>query len=89
METSTRECHCLHCAAVLPASDLADGWCSACGKRLPSSVQATKKGPDGYAATLPAGDPPESAWDLNRVLCGGAIIALASMLAVVFLSNVF
>jgi hypothetical protein len=79
METTCHEMHCLHCAAVLPSSDLADGWCSACGKRLPSSIQASRS----YAATLPAGDP-EAGLDLNRLVCGGVIIVLTCLVAGIF-----
>lgn len=80
METTCHEMHCLHCAAVLPSNDLAEGWCNACGKRLPSSIQASRS----YAATLPAGDPASEGLDLNRLVCGGVIIVLSSLVAGVF-----
>jgi len=84
METTCHELHCLHCTAILPASDVAEGWCNACGKRLPSSVQATRS----YAATLPAGDP-EAGLDVNRLVCGGVIIVLTCLVAGIFVFGAF
>lgn len=80
METTAHELHCLHCTATLSATDVAEGWCNACGKRLPGSVQTTRS----YAATLPAGDPETEGMDMNRMVCGAVIILLSSLVAGIF-----
>lgn len=85
METTSHELHCLHCDAVLPTNDIAEGWCNACGKRLPSSIQASRS----YAASLPPGDPETEGLDLHRLVCGGTIVILSGLVAGVFLFNVF
>ncbi|MBL8794369.1 MAG: hypothetical protein JNM56_10725 [Planctomycetia bacterium] len=89
METTTPEIRCLHCDSNLSCTDIAEGWCNGCGKRLPSTVQAPKAGKSGYCATLPAGDAENQGLDLNRVLCGSTIVVLSCLLAGVFLFNMF
>jgi len=35
---------CLHCGAGLSRQEAADGWCEACGKKLPPSMRAAAAG---------------------------------------------
>lgn len=51
---------CPHCDAVLPPQQLADGWCDACGKKIPNHAlaattraSARPRGVGGEEATLP------------------------------------
>jgi len=83
MASSCHELHCLHCDAAVLEMDLAEGWCSGCGKRLPGSFQEAIK-PSGRTAV--AITEPEAS-RRERLVCGGVIFALMSLLALVFIQN--
>jgi hypothetical protein len=42
--TTVSEVKCPNCNAVLPAHEIAGGWCESCGKRIPASVLAAQNG---------------------------------------------
>lgn len=78
MATQSEVAKCPHCAAGLPAKDIAEGWCDSCGKRLPSTIQqqVKKAGP----ARAAAADSPEAA-PKTRILLVGTAVALLFGLA--------
>jgi hypothetical protein len=49
MVNSATETPCLHCNAILTPKDIADGWCDACGKRVPISIKGSKSKPAAVA----------------------------------------
>jgi DNA-directed RNA polymerase subunit N (RpoN/RPB10) len=77
---------CLHCGAAISATDLADNWCNACGKRLPSSFQDAVKSTPGHASS-PGRVPEVENMGRQRLLCGGVIIALVGLLVLAFIPN--
>lgn len=43
MSTPTTELRCYNCGACPSAQEMLDGWCEACGKRLPDSFATEAK----------------------------------------------
>jgi hypothetical protein len=76
--TTEPEFRCLHCNATASAREAADGWCDACGKRLPESYAAKVK---NVAAPKKQ---PEPATRTRLVGCGlPALLAMVGAVAVV------
>jgi hypothetical protein len=76
------ELRCLHCDAFPSNSELADGWCDSCGKRLPDSYTAQAKRESAPATAAPAtaaASPPRFMWAVAFVLVAAvaAVVALA------------
>jgi hypothetical protein len=44
--------NCPFCSVVLPARELADGWCESCGKKLPLSLVPKRTGERGRSLSL-------------------------------------
>jgi hypothetical protein len=86
MTPSCADLHCLHCGAAVSSSALTDNWCEECGKRLPSSFRAAVQ-PDRGRAPVSASVLEDDSLGRQRLLCGGVIIALISLLALVVISN--
>ena len=80
------EFSCLHCDASVAATEINDGWCGSCGKKLPASFQEAVKS-SGPRAAVVVMEPVASVRE--RIICGGISAALLSMLAVVFIQNIF
>ncbi len=41
--TTPTEFNCLHCNAQVSLSEIKDGWCETCGKKIPYSIQSEAK----------------------------------------------
>lgn len=76
---------CPFCSASLPASEIAEGWCESCGKKLPSSLlgpasAATATRPN-YAPMRENGPPPQPAGPTRPLHWGywiGAVLAVVA-----------
>ncbi len=75
---------CLHCNALLTSKDIADGWCDACGKRVPLSLASCSKSKTAIVAPVDVDIPenhgtPRWAWVVTAVvLVGMAALFLLS-----------
>jgi hypothetical protein len=69
---------CIHCNVALTARDLTEGWCDACGKRLPTSSRP--RAASAPAAAAPA-TPARGGHRWLLALGGVAIAALGAAAA--------
>jgi hypothetical protein len=65
---------CPNCAANLPASEIADGWCETCGKRLPGAV-AVATAPARGSAYRPGRKRPRE----KNITFGGVVVLTICM----------
>lgn len=86
MTPSSTDLRCLHCGAAVSSTDLADSWCSECGKRLPSSLRDAVPSRERQASPRVMED---ESLGRQRLVCGGVIVALVGLLALAFLPNLF
>ncbi len=79
----TTEFKCLHCSASVTLSEIKDGWCDSCGKKIPFSIQseARKKG-DFAVASKDDYDEPKPGSGRRLLVVGLAFISFLAVVAV-------
>ena len=84
MVSSSTDNRCLHCGAEVPPSEMAEGWCESCGKRLPSWLTDKAKRPKTTVAP-PSVQDSAPARARSRLFLWGAVslIVLAGVVLIV------
>jgi hypothetical protein len=74
------EQHCPHCNARPNESEIADGWCDTCGKRLPSWVASGSRPATAATGSAPAASRPRFLpWAVTAVVISGLVAAAAAL----------
>jgi uncharacterized membrane protein YtjA (UPF0391 family) len=72
---------CPKCAACLSPQEVADGWCEACGKKLPPTFRATVAAAPGNSGILP-----NAGW-ADRILFAVGLLFVVTLLVVSIMRN--
>ena len=69
---------CLHCDANVSTSEILDGWCENCGKKIPPSMQAELRGSKSRVTPLVANQPMEMKLNPRHILLAVAVFVGAA-----------
>jgi hypothetical protein len=86
MTPTTVEFHCYACDAAVSEHEILDGWCDACGKRLPASFQEAvrrRRKPAPAPAIIDLTDSP-AARLARRIVIGVVALSVLVGLALLF-----
>jgi hypothetical protein len=86
MSPTTTEFHCYACNAAVSEEEILDGWCDACGKRLPGSFQEAvrrRRTPAPAPALIDLTDSPVARL-ARRVVIGVVVLGVLVGLTVLF-----
>jgi hypothetical protein len=85
MPATNDDFHCYACDATVSESEIRDGWCDACGKRLPASFQEAlsrrKSTPAPVSVDIPDSPPVTLR---RRLVVGSIILGVLGSLALLF-----
>jgi hypothetical protein len=86
MTPTNADFSCYACAAAVSEREILDGWCEACGKRLPASLgeavrRRLKSPPAPVSVDIDDSPPAELA---RRLLVGGVVLGVLGFLALLF-----
>jgi hypothetical protein len=75
--------HCPFCKVQLSSKDLTEGWCDACGKKLPSSVaQSPSRPPTPFYVTKPRSTLANVASWMRKISLAGMLFIMASCIGI-------
>lgn len=74
---------CHHCSSSLPETELAEGWCGSCGKRLPSTFKAAVQPGGAAVAIVPPTSDTVNPWGVGLLAVGAVALSMALAFAVI------
>ena len=81
--TNVTEFRCLHCSANVFVSEIKDGWCDSCGKKVPYSIQCEAKKMGAFAVRPKDDyDEPKPGSGRRLLMSGLVVVSFVVVLAV-------